>query len=42
MGDLLGDEEGALTAETNGGRGGIKALRRKLTPPRVDTTLYEL
>lgn len=42
MGDLLGGEDGALTAETNGGGGGLEALRRRLTPPRVDETLYEL
>lgn len=42
MGDLLGGEDGSLTAETNGGGAGLKALRRKLTPPRVDRTLYEL
>ena len=42
LGDLLGGEDGSLTAETNGGGGGLKALRRKLIPPRVDKTLYEL
>ena len=42
MGDLLGGEDGSLSAGTNGGGSGLKALRRKLTPPRVDKTLYEL
>jgi len=38
MGDLLDDEAPFLT----GGSGGIKALRRKLRPPAVDDSLYEL
>ena len=42
MGDLLGHEDGSLSAETNGGGGGLRALRRKLMPPRVDRTLHEL
>ena len=42
MGDLLGHEDGSLSAETNGGGGGLRALRRKLLPPRVDKTLHEL
>jgi putative FmdB family regulatory protein len=42
MGGLLEAEDGSLTAETNGGGGRLKALRRKFMPPRVDETLYEL
>jgi putative FmdB family regulatory protein len=42
LGDQLESEDGALTAETNGGGAGLKSLRRKLVPPRIDRTLYEL
>jgi putative FmdB family regulatory protein len=42
LGDQIEGEDGALTAEANGGGGGLRALRRKLVRPRVDPTLYEL
>jgi putative FmdB family regulatory protein len=40
MGDLLEDEEGVAPAA--GGRGRLRSLRRRLSPPAVDRTLYEL
>ena len=39
--DVLEGEEQALFG-SGSARGGLKALRRRLTPPRVDPTLYEL
>ena len=39
MGELL-EQEDPLGAETKGGR--LKSLRRRLRPPEVDRTLYEL
>ena len=40
MGDVLEDEDQLLFGA--GGGGGLKALGRKLRPPAVDGTLYEL
>jgi putative FmdB family regulatory protein len=39
MGDILAGEEDSLFEP---GRGGLRALSRKLKPPSVDQTLYEL
>jgi putative FmdB family regulatory protein len=41
MGDLLAGEE-ELPFAAGGGAAGLRALRRKLKPPSVDRTLYEL
>lgn len=38
LGDLLEDEEALFGA----GAGGLKGLKRRLRPPRVDDTLYDL
>ncbi len=40
MGDVLEGEEETLFG--SGGGGGLKGLRRRLRPPSVDTTLYEM
>jgi putative FmdB family regulatory protein len=42
MGDALEGEEEALVAPGGGARGKLKALRRRLRPPAVDRTLYEM
>jgi putative FmdB family regulatory protein len=42
MGDLLEGEEETTFGQGGGGRGRLKALRRRLEPPAVDRTLYEL
>jgi hypothetical protein len=39
MGDLLAGEEAELLQP---GSGGLRGLRRRLRPPSVDKTLYEL
>jgi putative FmdB family regulatory protein len=42
MGDALEGEDATLFGEGGGRRGRLKALRRRLAPPAVDRTLYEL
>jgi len=43
MGDLLDEEDPLLGAETGGtGAGRLRGLARKLRPPNVDETLYDL
>ena len=42
MGDVLEGEDEAMVEAGAGGAGRIKALRRRLLPPAVDRTLYEL
>ena len=42
MGDVLAGEEDSLFVPGEGAGGGLRALRRKLKPPSVDQTLYEL
>jgi putative FmdB family regulatory protein len=42
MGDLLEGEEETLLGPGGGGRGRLRALRRRLRPPSVDRTLYEM
>jgi hypothetical protein len=42
LGDVLEDEGEGLLASAGDARGGLKALRRRLTRPSVDPTLYEM
>ena len=42
MGDVLEGEDETMLGQGGGGRGRLKALHRRLRPPAVDRTLYEL
>jgi putative FmdB family regulatory protein len=42
LGDLLEGEMEGEPASPEPGAGALRGLRRRLVPPRVDTTLYEL
>jgi putative FmdB family regulatory protein len=42
MGDVLEGEDETMVGQGGGGRGRLRALQRRLRPPAVDRTLYEL